>query len=575
MNRTTRVVVAFLMAIGIAMSIGDLLVAGVDHGYYHSYDVTWDVVPNVADTATVTSVEEKSAAQRQGVRVGDRLHFENLGIIERGAVQGGGGPPPHGAWQVTDQRTGTRLALLPHPYVPRSLVRRAYSYYYLSIRIFVECAALVILLLRGATVAGAGLAVFLFCDQFTYSAIEGLYLGSVWETAYQSGVQAFLLISGYAALIIVALSYTPRTRIRDRFGALAITAAGAGLAVLVFGNCYALFTGQVLPYIADASIYARFLFGLLLAAIGFFVAAIRSSHSLERRRLIILTTSLAIGALAPLQAAIGLPDLYSMSQGIVADACTLAMAIGLTYAILKHRLFDIEFVLNRAVVFTVMSAIVVTSFAIVEWLVGTYASNLLGRAQSVALQMLIALGIGLWLRRLHAGVDYFVDRWLFETRHKRAKAMLAFADEAATISTPDALLQATVKTIRTFGGASGCGVLLADEHGDYLSAAAQDATFEPIARDDLVAVRLRTSRRPLDGREFTPLTAADVAFPMTVGHELAGILLCKLPPRAEPYSPEEIDALAKTAHEVAMALVALEAREARRMRQTFALHRVT
>jgi hypothetical protein len=46
---------------------------------------------------------------------------------------------------------------------------------------------------------------------------------------------------------------------------------------------------------------------------------------------------------------------------------------------------------------------------------------------------------------------------------------------------------------------------------------------------------------------------------------LIGAIFCTLPARAEPYSPEERDALAEVAREVGASLVALEAAAAQRL----------
>lgn len=573
MSAPIRAVIAFLMALGILISIADLFSVGSDYGFLAPFDVDFSTLSN-ADQVHVNSVVSGSRAEREGVRAGDVLHLEDLSVVERVTTA----TSSSGTWRATDLRTGKIVILTKQPHKPLSQARRLWDYTWLSLRVVVEIAGLAILLLRGGTVAGAGLAIFLFFDQFAYYAAPCAFFGPVWMTVYWLIIGPFVQIASYAAIVVVAFAYLPQSARRKGAEIAVLSAAGLFALAWLSGNVYAAFTGVTPPFQLDVTWYNRANLALLVTAFVVFIAAIRSTYGVERRRLVILSASIAVGGFNAVLGAflpVSSGGIYTFEEGIVAEILTIVMVIGLVYGFLVERLFDIEFVLNRAVVFTIVSAIVVVCFAAIEWLIGAYAGTLLGKAQSIALQMLIALGIGLWLRRLHSGVDAFVDRWLFEERHRRANALMTFATEAATISSPDSLLQATVRTLRTFGGVSHCEVLLANEKGDYERAADYEGTVATIHRDDLVAVRLRTSRRPLDRHDFPPLTYADVAFPMTVGHELSGILLCSHPHRAEPYSPEEIEALATLSHEVAMALVALEAREARRMRQAFALDRVT
>lgn len=563
-----RGIVAALMVAGIVMSVGDVIVIAnrVDYGYFANYDIEWVPVANISDVAEVTSVKTGSAAERDGIRAGDRIHFEHLTRLERV-----GAPPPNGTYVVTDQREGKTVILPSRARSRPTLASVAARWIWTTLRVVIEIAGLAIFLLRGSTVMGAGLAIYLFGNQFTIAAISGAYLGPVWVALYQTFVQTFTSYASYTAMIAVAFSCLSPSPGRSRAAVAVYIAAWAMFAAFLFANIYQSATGIALPYVVGATWYARSLLLLVVAGLVVFVVGVRQNIGSERRRLVVLTISLSIGALAAVQAAIGLPGLYSWQQSVAANICTIVMAVGLTYAIFVHRLFDVEFVLNRAVVFTIVSAIVVVAFAAVEWGIGTYATGLIGRAQSVALQMVIALGIGLWLRRLHDAVDRFVDRWLFEERHRRANALQAFAREAATASSGDALLRATIKTLRTFAGTSNCAVMLPNERGDFEVAAGHEPTVDTVERDDLVAMRLRASRRRIDRHDFPPLTYADVAFPMTVGHELAGIMLCSHPPRAEPYSPEELEALDSLSHELAMALVALELREARRVRHALSV----
>jgi hypothetical protein len=80
-------------------------------------------------------------------------------------------------------------------------------------------------------------------------------------------------------------------------------------------------------------------------------------------------------------------------------------------------------------------------------------------------------------------------------------------------------------------------------------------------------IRLKSSRTWLERATFPLLTQADLAFPMIVRGRLIGALLCTLPPRAEPLSPEEFDAIAYLMREAGATLVAMDAADAHRLRE--------
>ena len=55
-----------------------------------------------------------------------------------------------------------------------------------------------------------------------------------------------------------------------------------------------------------------------------------------------------------------------------AQLTMVAFPVGMAYAVLKHRLLDIGFVLNRALVFAAVSGVVLALFGTLEFLVNRY-----------------------------------------------------------------------------------------------------------------------------------------------------------------------------------------------------------
>jgi hypothetical protein len=93
-----------------------------------------------------------------------------------------------------------------------------------------------------------------------------------------------------------------------------------------------------------------------------------------------------------------------------------ALAVGstVTYAILKHRIIDVNVAISRALAYTLISAAVVGAFAIVELFFARAFSE--GRAGLFA-DIGLALILGFFFNAMHARVDRFVDGLLFRSRH--------------------------------------------------------------------------------------------------------------------------------------------------------------
>ena len=76
---------------------------------------------------------------------------------------------------------------------------------------------------------------------------------------------------------------------------------------------------------------------------------------------------------------------------LISALCPLVMI----YAVLRHHLLDISFVVNRALVYSVLTAIIVAIVAVVDWVAGKY---LYETRAALALEAAIAIGIGFVLR---------------------------------------------------------------------------------------------------------------------------------------------------------------------------------
>ena len=129
----------------------------------------------------------------------------------------------------------------------------------------------------------------------------------------------------------------------------------------------------------------------------------------------------------------GNPGLYqfaSLTVGVI--------PFGLAYVILRHRVVDIGFALNRAAVFGGVSLVVVAMFVALEWFISKYLLTV-GHVASSAVELAVALAIGFSLRPVHVRIDAIVDDLFFRKRHEANSACVA--SHASCRSSPTAKLR--------------------------------------------------------------------------------------------------------------------------------------
>ena len=303
----------------------------------------------------------------------------------------------------------------------------------------------------------------------------------------------------------------------------------------------------------------------LAIAVAFWIAAIGSTGR-DRQRVYWAAGSICVGFSGPVAATV---LQFSFGRGddwLGLLALTLiAMPVGLAYTILRHRTIDIGFVISRALVLTILSALIVVAFGLLERALGKLfidASHIASRSVELAL----ALGLGFSLRNLHARIERIVDR-LFFRRHQRSLAALkTFANDVYFITDPDVAIERTVNVVNECADATNTAVyLIAD--GVFGCAEAVDAREFPaqVSENDPLFVRMRASRRGELARDTASgLAGGEIAFPMFVRATLVGALVLADKRTGEAYDPEEFALLTELAQRVGLALDALQTLAMRR-----------
>ena len=274
----------------------------------------------------------------------------------------------------------------------------------------------------------------------------------------------------------------------------------------------------------------------------------------------------ALWSLIPLSALICIDQIYNLTAtfsgtyaavyywAFISCIATLVMPVLLTYAALSKRLIDIGFVLNRAVVFAIVSTIVVGAFVLAEWAASEWFAAS-GRNTSAVVVMVVALALGLSLRYIHRYVDRFVDQVFFRRRYDDEAALRRFAHEAAYITDRSELLERTVRTVKEHTGGAAASLLLLVSGRAYAPAASTDGDATLVDEDDPAIVSMRAWHRPVDLQSIAgSALQGQFAFPMVSRGKLLGVLVCGAKNDSEAFAPDESNALATLAHGVGAAL---------------------
>lgn len=243
---------------------------------------------------------------------------------------------------------------------------------------------------------------------------------------------------------------------------------------------------------------------------------------------------------------------------LVAFAFELVGALAVTYALLKRRVLDFEFVLSRTLVVAAVSLIIVASFVLLEWLLGTVVAGV-SHATGLIANGALALVLGLSLRYIHKRVDVSVDAVLFRRRHDDERALRNFSKEAAYITDRDALIDQTISNIRDHTDARSAAILLDDARTFRMERSFGDGVPSNIGENDPAILALKTWHKPLDPHRCETALRGALALPMVARGRLLGVLILGERARGEAYAPDDIEALSLVAQGAGAALDALRA----------------
>jgi DNA-binding SARP family transcriptional activator len=295
-------------------------------------------------------------------------------------------------------------------------------------------------------------------------------------------------------------------------------------------------------------------FGACVVGVASLVMTYRSADPRDRERLRWGIVGSSVGFIGWFASNV-LANQGLFMAGRIAGFAMLAIPLSIGYAVLRHRVIDVRFVLNRALVFSIIASSLVGILALSYWLTAMVLQQ--SHAQLIV-QLGIALLVGLALQRIYGRVERWLRHALYRD-HERADAALKRAadilGEASSFDTLDSLLATEPfdALALEFDGVYRYGL-----DGGFRRVAwsgSQASLPDRISADEASALRLR-SGEPAARSANSPARSTFIAD----GAEPFAILMCGPHRTGTALDPDEMKMLRRFADAGARAYRSLTAR---------------
>jgi signal transduction histidine kinase len=181
--------------------------------------------------------------------------------------------------------------------------------------------------------------------------------------------------------------------------------------------------------------------GGLVAALASFVVRYRRSDGDRRQQLRWVVVSLGL--------AVSMAVAGALAWGTVPGAAALpaiallALPAGIAVAVLKYRLYELDLVVNRALVYFLLTAGVIAGYVAVVGLVGSYLS----RRDDLLLPLFVTGVVAICFQPLRERVQRMVNRLMYGERDDPYRAIAGLGRTLADALQVDAILPTAVETI--------------------------------------------------------------------------------------------------------------------------------
>jgi hypothetical protein len=240
----------------------------------------------------------------------------------------------------------------------------------------------------------------------------------------------------------------------------------------------------------------------------------------------------------------------------------LLIPLSLAYAVLRHRVIDLGFAINRTIVYGSVSAILLVSFGLIEWGVEHLLPEEWVKA-SAWIDAGAAVMVYLAFHQVHDAVEHRVEDVFFRKWRQNEEALRRFVATAMHFDDEATLAVAFADELSRFAGEGPVALYCRDagsrDNAFLRVAGSWDASPLSLPGDDAAYALMRAEGHPLDLSETRSDLPGILALPMLDHGALSGLVLMDLKASGALFRPDEIAVLGRAVRDVGLAMAALRA----------------
>jgi len=240
-----------------------------------------------------------------------------------------------------------------------------------------------------------------------------------------------------------------------------------------------------------------------------------------------------------------------------------------TYAILRHKLLDIEIIVKKTLVFagllaSVFAILILPTLLIQEFILrsASFSTRMTGLAISGTI-------IILTMRRIETFLINVTDKYLFQKKYDYKQVVKSFIDEVITLLSLDSIIQRTIDLLDKTLHPETMAVLLLNKHEDKYTTYRSAGYSKDVILDNAskIPTLMKTTKdifsveghkgsveASKDPKEEMKSLNASLAIPLMLHDDLIGIMLLGKKRSDEEYSQEDLDILTDLARTEAIAI---------------------
>jgi len=239
------------------------------------------------------------------------------------------------------------------------------------------------------------------------------------------------------------------------------------------------------------------------------------------------------------------------------------MFVGLSYAALKHRVFNFDFAVSRFVVNGFSSLLLLVVMSAWELRLHTDVEHTIQGIGGKALAVLALMMMVVTFHYAHHKVEKFVQKQIFSSWHHNELRLKQFVAKAEHFTSDHALLTAFRIALIHFTKHGDCAIYKLDPLSGNFELVRGKIDFCPkeVNRDDPLAVELRSYLMPIHSQHHTPRLPGELLLPMTHRGVLIGFVVLGGKGDHQNFRPDEVKVLATSALQIGLDLHALQAEQ--------------